>query len=444
LLLFAVSIARLVALQFSDPRVGQLLVLNERAICGLFAIALTYLLTYEHHRLGSPATRSTETAIGLVTAKLLLLALAASEILAYWALHSRPPFEPASQLVGAYLVIGTVTMWLGLTRRQEWVRGIGGAIVAIGVLSLLSIQLEAAPRAYVTLLNGRAAAGIFAVATLYGLAVLHRRLGGYVKDLSVNIAVFMTAASLLTLSLLTSEIDAFWTARGAVDVWSIAREGMQSIAWAGVGGFLIWQGLTGRRTWIRTIGGALLAVAIARLLRVQFADAPASYVVIANARVVASVSVVALLYGLARLYQKAGEAYEARYAPHTVLWLLANALTLTLFTSEITAYWQVHDVRRVSELASANSHFAREMMLSVTWALYATILIVVGLKKGYAPIRYFAIAVFAITIVKVFAIDIAELDRIYRVLSIIGLGGALLLTSYLYQRLRPTREETSG
>jgi hypothetical protein len=67
--------------------------------------------------------------------------------------------------------------------------------------------------------------------------------------------------------------------------------------------------------------------------------------------------------------------------------LAGNALTLTLLTSAITAYWQVHDLRRVSGMAE--SHFAREMMLSITWAAYATLSIVVGLRKRYAPIRYF-------------------------------------------------------
>lgn len=86
------------------------------------------------------------------------------------------------------------------------------------------------------------------------------------------------------------------------------------------------------------------------------------------------------------------------------------------------------------------------MMLSVTWAAYATILIVAGLKRAYAPIRYFGMAVFVITIIKVFAIDLAELDQIYRVLSIVGLGLALILTSCLYQRRRVTRgaPESSG
>jgi uncharacterized membrane protein len=48
-------------------------------------------------------------------------------------------------------------------------------------------------------------------------------------------------------------------------------------------------------------------------------------------------------------------------------------------------------------------------------------------------------SVFVVTIVKVFAVDLAQLDRIYRVLSVIGLGLTLLATSYLYQRTRDTR-----
>jgi uncharacterized membrane protein len=43
----------------------------------------------------------------------------------------------------------------------------------------------------------------------------------------------------------------------------------------------------------------------------------------------------------------------------------------------------------------------------------------------------------------VFAVDLSELDRIYRVLSIIGLGITLLVTSYLYQKLSSESEATS-
>jgi uncharacterized membrane protein len=433
LLLFGISILRLLADEFSAPPLGQLLLVNRRALCGLFVVGLTYGLTLAHERLGSANRRSVETGVGLVLAKLLLLALAAGEIVAYWALHVPPPFEPAAQVIDVSLVTGAVIMWLGLRRQQEWMRAIGGAIVALGAYLLFSIQLQAAPLGYVSVLNGRAAAGIAAVLVLYGLAVIHRRTGGHVAQLAANVALFTTAASLLTLSLLTSEIDAFWAARGAADVWSMAREGLHAIAWGGIGGFLMWHGLSNRRSLIRAIGGALLVVGVARLLRLQFASAGPAYIVVANARMMASIVMIALLYGLAYLYRNAGSVVEARRASG-VLWLIANVLTLTLLTTEITAYWHVQDVRYASALASADSHFAREMMLSITWAVYATLLIVVGLRRKYAPIRYFAMTVFVVTIVKVFAIDLAELDRIYRVLSVVGLGVTLLLTSYLYQR----------
>jgi uncharacterized membrane protein len=107
--------------------------------------------------------------------------------------------------------------------------------------------------------------------------------------------------------------------------------------------------------------------------------------------------------------------------------MIAQVATLALLTSEIHGYWALRE-----------GHFARELMVSVTWGVYATVLIVIGLQKAYAPIRYFAMVVFAATIFKVFALDLADLQRIYRVASTIGLGILLLLTSYLYTRSKPS------
>jgi uncharacterized membrane protein len=445
LALFGVAVVRLVVSQTWSPTVGETVLLNSRALAGLFVSALTYLLAYMHHRYSESPSRTTEVAAGLVVAKLLLLTVAASEIVAYWLLHAAPPFEPDAQLVTASLVAGTAIVWLGLRRREEWVRAVGCAVMALAAFALFVMQMQPAPVGYTPVLNGRVAAGAMAVLALYGLVAIHRRFGRHIAQLPTNIAVLTTTASLLTLSLLTSEIDAFWAARGASQVWSVAREGLQSVAWAGIGGFLIWYGLSTRRLWSRGIGAVLLGFAVVRLLRLHFAGPSVAYVILANARVMTSVLVIAVLYGLARLYSKDdSDPEEGRRTPAMALRLVANALTLTLLTSEITAYWHVFDARQLSRSASADMHFAREMMLSITWAVYATILVIVGLIRKYAPIRYFAMAVFAVTIVKVFAIDLAELDRIYRVLSIIGLGLTLLLTSYLYQKLNAAEKPGIG
>jgi uncharacterized membrane protein len=454
LALFAAAIVRLVAAETASPAVGEIVLLNSRGLSGLFVSALTYLIVYLHHRYGDPAKSKTAVTAGLVLAKLVLLSVTASEIVAYWKLHDPPPFEPDAQVILVSMMAGAAIMWLGLRRREEWVRATGGGVLGMALFALFSIQLQEASPVYVTALNGRAMAGVVAILVLYALVVVHRRIGSHVAQLPMNIAVFTTTASLLTLSLLTSEIDAFWAVRGASSLWSVSRQGLQSVAWAGIGGFLIWYGLSVRRMWCRGIGGALLLVAVTRLLLVHFADAPGAYVIVANARVMTSIVVIAVLYGLAHLYNgdaakdlpdRAGnDPEEGRAMPATVLRLVANILTLTLLTSEITAYWHVFDARHTSESASTNMQFAREMMLSITWAVYATVLVIVGLIRKYAPIRYFAMTVFAVTIVKVFAIDLAELDRIYRVLSVIGLGVALLVTSYLYQKLSAGEEPGIG
>jgi uncharacterized membrane protein len=214
------------------------------------------------------------------------------------------------------------------------------------------------------------------------------------------------------------------------------------MAWAGVGGFIVWRGLVSRLAWVRVVGAVLLALAVVRIVVVQLESPGIGYLIIANARTLAAVFLIAIIFGLARLYLRAEDMPESRSVV-AGLRLVANAIALMLLTSEITAYWHIEEIRRLSTSLAGDSYFAREMMLSITWAIYATILIVVGLKKRYAPIRYFAMTVFVVTIVKVFAIDLAELDRLYRVASIIGLGVLLLVTAFLYQRVRVGDSATS-
>ena len=97
---------------------------------------------------------------------------------------------------------------------------------------------------------------------------------------------------------------------------------------------------------------------------------------------------------------------------------------------EIDAYWAM---RRDS---TVDAELARQLMLSASWAVYAGILVAVGMRYHYPPVRYFAIALFALTLLKVFLIDIQSLGGIYRVIAFLVVGGILLLVSFLYQRSR--------
>jgi uncharacterized membrane protein len=338
--------------------------------------------------------------------------------------------------IAAWAAEGAAVIVLGLRERREWLRA-GGLLLFLFAIDQMLELLDAAPRAgQLVLLNRRALSAAFVIALTYGLAWIHgRQPDSGTRRIETGIA--LVTAKLLLLALITSEINAFWAVRGAADAWSMGHESLDTITWAAVGSTLVWLGIARRQSWIRGIGFAVIAVAVLRLVRLDLADASQSYVILFNARLIASMFVIALLYGIAFLYRHQSEPLDPAVPLRTVLLIAANALTLLLLTSEITAYWRVRAFSPAAAgVAASTSDFAREMMLSVTWAIYATGLIIAGLKKQYAPIRYFAIALFVITIVKVFMIDLAELDQIYRVASIVGLGVMLLMTSYLYHRFR--------
>ena len=197
-----------------------------------------------------------------------------------------------------------------------------------------------------------------------------------------------------------------------------------TIGWACEGAAIVALGLRERREWLRVGGAALFAVALCQAIGLLLTPAPLHHVVMLNPRAAAAAAIVALSYVLAWLHYRDASAPGRDIAIGAAL-IAAQVVTLVLLTSEIYAYWAVREGR-----------FAREVMISATWGIYAAVLIVIGLGKDYAPIRYFAIAVLALTIAKVFFADMAGLDRIYRVSSVIGLGIVLLVTSYLYNRAR--------
>ena len=196
-----------------------------------------------------------------------------------------------------------------------------------------------------------------------------------------------------------------------------------TVGWAAEGAAIVALGLLEKREWLRAGGAILFTIAVLRALGMLLTPPPVNHVVFLNPRAACALLVVALCYVTAWLHRRDMPAPAREFAIGAGI-VAAQVVSLVLLTTEIHAYF-----------ASRPGVFSRELLVSVTWAVYATALIVIGLQRRYAIVRYFAIALFGITIVKVFFSDLAELQRIYRVMSVIGLGITLLLSSYLYQRM---------
>lgn len=77
---------------------------------------------------------------------------------------------------------------------------------------------------------------------------------------------------------------------------------------------------------------------------------------------------------------------------------------------------------------------ARDLTMSLAWALYALSLLVLGVNRRIGGLRWISLGLFMLTIAKVFLFDLGNLQGLYRVASLFGLAIALLLVSILYQR----------
>src|SRR5216110_444290 len=77
---------------------------------------------------------------------------------------------------------------------------------------------------------------------------------------------------------------------------------------------------------------------------------------------------------------------------------------------------------------------ARDLTTSLAWAVYALVLLAIGMSRRSIGLRWVSLGLFMITIAKVFLHDLGELRDLYRVASLLGLAVSLIAVSLAYQR----------
>src|SRR6266508_2553060 len=75
-----------------------------------------------------------------------------------------------------------------------------------------------------------------------------------------------------------------------------------------------------------------------------------------------------------------------------------------------------------------------QLGLSILWTVYAAATLAWGFLRRSVALRYAALCLFGLTIVKVFFVDMASVKTAYRMLSLLVLGVVLLLVGLLYQK----------
>ena len=77
---------------------------------------------------------------------------------------------------------------------------------------------------------------------------------------------------------------------------------------------------------------------------------------------------------------------------------------------------------------------ARDATTSVAWAIYALVLLAIGVRSKSSALRWLSLGMLVLTLGKVFLHDLGELEDLYRVASLVGLALSLIVVSLIYQR----------
>ena len=113
-------------------------------------------------------------------------------------------------------------------------------------------------------------------------------------------------------------------------------------------------------------------------------------------------------------------------------WLLAGAAGLALYAASLLV---LELAIRVSG-ASLETDFERgHTVVSAVWGLTGLTLLVAGVARRSSRLRSAGLALFGLTLAKIFLFDLAELSSVARAASFVAVGGLLLAGGALVQRL---------
>ncbi|HKV64184.1 MAG TPA: DUF2339 domain-containing protein [Candidatus Acidoferrum sp.] len=207
-----------------------------------------------------------------------------------------------------------------------------------------------------------------------------------------------------------------------------------TLAFAIEGAILVWTGFRSMAGYLRAGGYFLIALSAIRLLIFPLPAAQFLF----NQRF-AAYAVLILCFGVI-LYaarEKSSSVSGEELSALGVFAVSINVFALIALSLELWDHFGSHAGLGI------DSGLAQHLALSLLWTAYASGLIALGVSRESALLRWQALILFGLVVVKVFIYDSSFLERFYRIVSFFILGLVLLTVSFLYQRKVARERSTS-
>jgi uncharacterized membrane protein len=98
--------------------------------------------------------------------------------------------------------------------------------------------------------------------------------------------------------------------------------------------------------------------------------------------------------------------------------------------------WLILSSELINWMAMGGYQDSYKLGLSILWGIYALFLIILGIYYRRKDLRIGAIALFGVTLIKLFFYDIVDQDTISKVIIFVSLGILLLIISFLYNKYK--------
>jgi uncharacterized membrane protein len=115
-------------------------------------------------------------------------------------------------------------------------------------------------------------------------------------------------------------------------------------------------------------------------------------------------------------------------------WAILLTFTVAV-SSELYHLYIISAAGPISDMAPLTKHFSM-LYLPIIWAVLASLFLYKGLKSGIAEYNKAGFALIGVMIFKLYAYDVWKMDNVSRIVAFIILGIILLVSSFLFQRVK--------
>lgn len=115
-------------------------------------------------------------------------------------------------------------------------------------------------------------------------------------------------------------------------------------------------------------------------------------------------------------------------------WIISSII-VTVFSFELARIYILLNASNINEIKPLQSYFSI-LYLPIIWAVLACVFIYFGLKKHLSECNKIGFTLLGIMILKLYAYDVWKMDHVSRIVAFIILGIILLLSSFMFQRLK--------